>query len=51
MAPVFFPVSSLLSEVFATMGGLSYFSVAVIKHHDQGILEEKGFIWAYGFGR
>lgn len=27
---------------------LSYFSAAVIKCHDPGILQRKGFVWAYG---
>ena len=28
---------------------ISYFSTAVIKHHDQGNLEKEEFIWAYSF--
>lgn len=28
---------------------LSYFSIAVQRHHDQGNLQVKEFIWAYSF--
>lgn len=30
-------------------GGLSYFSIAVIRQHDQGNLEKKDFIWDLEF--
>jgi hypothetical protein len=26
---------------------ITYFSVAVIKHHDQGNLQNEGYVWAY----
>lgn len=30
---------------------ISYFSIVVIKYHDQDSLRKKGFIWAYGSKR
>lgn len=27
---------------------VGYFSIAVIKHHDQGRLQKEDFIWSYG---
>lgn len=42
----------LFPAVILTLGTcvLSYFSIAVLKHHVQGNLKREGFIWDYGSG-
>lgn len=41
-------LSIYLIRVIYRAWSLSFFSIAVTKHHDQSTLEKGEFIWAYG---